>query len=429
MSGGGLAVVLFVALLLGGMWIPFALGAAGLILLAITDGWRGLNALGLITWGSVNSFTLTAIPMFLLMAELLLRSGVSHRVYAGLSTLVRRLPGGLLQTNVIGCAVFAAISGSSVATAAGIGTVALPQLLSRGYDRRLSAGTLAAGGTLGILIPPSIAMILYGTFTETSIARLFIAGLLPGLVLTGMFSIYVAGRALMNPAVAPKEEGPADPFLTTMANLAPFAVLIAVVLGGIYLGFVTPTEAGAVGSLMALIIGRVWGRLGWADFMGAVSASVRVSAALLLIVLAAYIFAYALENAGIASELAKWMIGLELSRTEFLIAIFILYAVLGCFIDSIGMMVLTVPLLFPVLPAYDIDVIWFGVVVVILIELGQITPPLGINLFVIQGIWTGKLGEVVRGSLPFYAIMVLFVGLLALFPGLALLLPSRMGAG
>ncbi|WP_421996874.1 TRAP transporter large permease [Reyranella sp.] len=419
-------VVLFVGLLLGGLWIPFAMGAAASLLLFTTNGWSGFNAYGLITWGSVNSFTLTAIPMFILMAEVLVQSGVGARVYRGLAVSVRYLPGGLLQTNILGCALFSAISGSSVATAAAIGTVALPELEERNYDPKLSAGTLAAGGTLGILIPPSIAMILYGSFTEVSIAKLFMAGVLPGLLLAALFMAYVAVRALLRPDLAPRRAMAAQSMLATASQLLPFVVLIGLVLGGIYFGVVTPTEAGAVGSALSLLIAVIWGRFGWREFRIAIRNSTRVSAGLLFIVLAAYLFAYAVEDAGIASSLTEWFVGLKLGRIEFIVVIFAMYLVLGCVIDSIGMMVLTVPLLYPVLLEYGIDPIWFGVVLVVMIELGQITPPVGINLFVIQSIWNGRIGQVIVGTAPFVLIMIAFVALLTVWPELALYLPSRM---
>lgn len=423
-----IVLVLFIALLLGGLWIPFAMAATASALLYVNNGWSGFNAYGLITWGGLNSFTLTAIPMFILMAEILVQSGVGGQVYKGLAASVRRMPGGLLQTNIVGCALFAAISGSSVATAAAIGTVALPELQERNYDPPLSAGTLAAGGTLGILIPPSIAMILYGAFTEISIAKLFIAGIIPGLVLTGLFVVYVAIRTLITPGLAPREAPERQSVWRTAGQLVPFLVLIAVVLGGIYFGLVTPTEAGAIGSAMAFVVALVWGRFGWREFRVAMRNSIRVSAGLLFIVLAAYLFAYAMEDAGIAWSLTQWIVSLELSRIEFIVLMFVMYLLLGCVIDSIGMMVLTVPLLYPVLLQYGIDGIWFGVVLVVMIELGQVTPPVGINLFVIQSIWSGQLNQVIRGTAPFCAIIIIFVAILTIWPELALYLPGQMSA-
>lgn len=418
----------FLALLLSGLWIPFAVAVTAILYLYVYGGYESFRALGLVSWGSMDSFTLTAIPLFIFMAELMLQSGLSHRVYRGLSHLVRRLPGGLLQTNIAGCAVFAAISGSSVATAAAIGTVALPQLEERRYDRRMSAGTLAAGGTLGILIPPSIAMIIYGTFTETSIAKLFMAGLVPGLVLTGLFMLYVGARAAIQGWLAPREAQDLNQgnWLQTSSDLLPFTVLIVLVMGSLYLGFVTPTEAAAVGCCLSLLVCLIWGDMNIQLFRKALQNTVRVSGAILFIVYSAYLFSYAVGIAGLGDRLTNALVGLELEKLSFLLAVFVLYTILGCLVDSIGMMVITVPLLYPVLVGYGIDPLWFGVALVLLIELGQITPPLGLNLFVIQSISSGKLADVVLGTIPFYMLIFVMLGLLVAIPDLALWLPSHM---
>lgn len=427
-----LIFAVFMGLLLGGMWIPFAIGIGGLVYLVAAMGPSGLDALGLVAWGSTNSFTLTAVPLFILLAELLLRSGLSDRLYAGLSRVVCVLPGGLLQTNVAGCAVFAAISGSSTATAAAIGTVALPQLKERKYCTRLSTGTLAAGGTLGILIPPSLAFIIYGTFTDTSIAHLFAAGLLPGLVLTAMFMVYVGVIAVLRPGLAPREELPPwSPALVlrTVSDVVPATLLIASILGAIYTGVVTPTEAAGLGCTLAFIVCAIWGDLTLAKIRGALRRTVVVSAGLMFIVLAAHIFSYAISMAGLPQMLADWIAGLGLSRTEFLLAVILLYLVLGCFMEAIGIMVVTIPLMQPLLASFGIDPIWFGVLLVVLIELGQITPPLGMNLFVIQGIRTeGHLGEVAMGTAPFVLIMLGLIGILFAVPELATWLPESMAA-
>jgi C4-dicarboxylate transporter DctM subunit len=419
---------ILVALLLGGMWVPFAIGVSGLVALYLTDGWSGFNALGLVAWGSVNSFTLTAIPMFILMAEILLQSGVSQRFYQGLTVLVRGLPGGLMQTNIAGCAMFAAISGSSVATAAAIGTVALPQLEKRNYDRPMAAGSLAAGGTLGILIPPSIAMIIYGTFTEVSIAKLFMAGFIPGFGLAALFMLYIGVAAWLRPHVAPREEGrtPLAEKLRALLELIPFVLLMLCVLGSIYAGIATPTEGAALGCVVAMAISMVWGRFGFAQFDAALVNTIRVSCTVIFIVLTAFIFAYAVENAGVGTNLTKWFIGLQLNKYTFLFALIVLYCILGCLIDSIGMIVLTIPLLFGSVVGYGFDPVWFGVILVLLLELGQITPPFGINLFVIQSISKWPLWDVVRGSSPYWVIILSYIGLLTLFPEIATWLPAHL---
>ncbi len=419
----------FAVLMVAGLWVPFAIGITGMLYLYIIGGWSGFRGLGLVSWASTNSFTLTAIPLFILMADLLQQSGLSARVYRGLSIFVRMLPGGLLQTNIAGCAVFAAISGSSVATAAAIGTAALPQLAQRGYDYRLSAGSLAAGGTLGILIPPSIAMIIYGSFTESSVAKLFMAGVIPGILLTLLFMTYVGIYALLVPERAPRDRSPLSrrDLLQGLIDIVPFLALIGLVLGSLYFGIATPTEVAAVGCVLAVIISWIWGDLSIAAIRSALRSTVRITGALMCIVLAAFIFSYAIGIGGLASAFTDWLVGLDLSRTAFLIAVFILYSILGCLMDSIGMMVVTIPLLYPVLLGYGIDPIWFGVVLVILIELGQITPPLGINLFVIQGISKiGRLEDVVAGTVPFYLLIFTLIALLVIWPDLALWLPAQM---
>lgn len=425
-TGAAVAGGVFLLLLLGGFWIPFAVAVSALLLLWEYGGWNAFRAIGFVSWGSLNSFTLTAIPLFLLMAEILLRSGVGERAYRGLGRVTGRLPGGLLQTNIAGCALFAAINGSSVATAATIGTVALPELRARGYDGRMAAGTLAAGGTLGILIPPSIAMIVYATFTETSVAKLFAAGIIPGLTMTGLFMAYVAWRALRDPATAPRAAPDGRGLGGTAADLLPFVLLIALVLGSIYAGVATPTEAAAVGSLGAFALAALFGRCDLAMLGGALTATVRTTASVLFIVLAAALLSYALGVTGTGRALTEWVAGLGLPRLAFLLAVVALYVVLGSFIDSLAMIVITVPLLHPVLLTYGVDLVWFGVLLVILIEMGQITPPFGINLFVIQGIGGGRFEEVAAGSAPYVALMGVMIALLLAFPWLALWLPGLL---
>jgi C4-dicarboxylate transporter, DctM subunit len=354
------------------------------------------------------------------------RSGLSFRIYRGLAKIVSRLPGGLLQTNIVGCALFASISGSSVATAASIGGVALPQLVQRNYDRRLSAGSLAAGGTLGILLPPSIAMIIYGTFTETSVAKLFMAGVIPGLMLTVMFMTYIAVRSFWGGAVPRGVPPDGIGVMTALADIVPFALLIGCIMGSIYAGWATPTEAASGGCLFSLILCLIWGDLTWQQFKNAMHRTVQICGNLLFIIYSAYIYAYAIGVAGVGESVTSWLVGLNLSHFQFFGALFVLYTVLGCLVESIGMIVITVPLIYPVLGNYGIDPIWFGVILVMYVELGQISPPIGINLFVIQSIWDGELSDVVMGTIPFHIIMFVLLFLLTAFPSLALWLPGQM---
>jgi len=423
-----ISFVIFLTLLGAGMLVPFAIVVPAAIYLYMQDGFHAFNSLGLVSWGSMDSFTLSSIPLFILMAEVLQKSGLSFRIYRGLSVLVARIPGGLLQTNIAGCAIFSSISGSSIATAASIGSVALPQLTQRNYDRRLSAGSLAAGGTLGILIPPSIAMIVYGTFTETSVAKLFMAGVLPGLLLTAMFMGYIAFQVLLRPSLAPTEVVAQNvkTILGAVVDVVPFAVLIAFIFGSIYTGFATPTEAAAVGCVFGFVICAIWGDLSWSSLSAAMRGTIEIVGNILFIVYAAFIYSYAISFAGIGDDVTAFVVGLHLSKLEFFVALFLLYTLLGCLVESLGMIVITVPLLYPVLAKYGIDPIWFGVVLVIFIEMGQISPPIGINLFVIQSIWDGELGDVVIGTIPFHLLMFLLLGLLVLWPELALFLPTRM---
>ncbi len=416
----------FLLLLAAGMAVPFAIAVPGILYLLMQNGLVAMKGIGLITWGSMNSFTLTAIPLFVLMAELMQRSGLSFRIYRGLAKIVARLPGGLLQTNIVGCALFASISGSSVATAASIGGVALPQLVARNYDRRLSAGSLAAGGTLGILLPPSIAMIIYGSFTETSVAKLFMAGVIPGVLLTLMFMTYIGVRSFWGNAV-PKGGAPDGiGYAAALADIVPFALLIGGIMGSIYAGWATPTEAASGGCTFALILCLVWGELTWQQFKDAMHRTVQICGNLLFIIYSAYIYAYAIGVAGVGESVTAWLVGLNLSHFEFFGALFVLYTILGCLVESIGMIVITVPLIYPVLGNYGIDPIWFGVILVMYVELGQISPPIGINLFVIQSIWDGELSDVVMGTIPFHIIMFVLLFLLTVFPGLALWLPGQM---
>ncbi len=428
---GAMAVpfVLFLVLLAIGFEVPFAIAVPGLLYLFLQGGMPMLTGIGMATWGSMNSFTLVAIPLFIFLAEVMQGSGVSQRIYGGLAKLLSRLPGGLLQTNIVGCALFAAMTGSSVATAASVGGVALPQLVERGYERRLAAGSLAAGGTLGILFPPSVAMIIYSAFTELSVAKLFMAGVVPGLLLSAMFMIFIGVRTSISKGLAPVEAGASSvaDFFRGLGDVLPFVLLISGTMGSIYLGIATPVEAAAVGCVVAIAISAIWGDLSWRRLLSIMDRSVRVSGNILFIIYAAYIYAYAIGLSGVGEMVTAWLVGLHLTQFEFFLALFVLYTVLGCFIESIGMIVITVPVLFPALTAYQIDPVWFGVILVMFVELGQISPPIGINLFVIQSVWDGRLADVVMGTIPFHVIMFVLLLMLVLFPGLALWLPAHTG--
>jgi C4-dicarboxylate transporter DctM subunit len=291
----------------------------------------------------------------------------------------------------------------------------------------MAAGSLAAGGTLGILLPPSFGMIVYGTFTETSVPKLFLAGLVPGLLMTVLFMLYIALHARLVPSVAPREKGPQSlrELVSALLDVLPFAALILVTLGGIYAGLVTTTEGATIGCLCAIVLGRLWGDLTLPLFIQAMRSTVKFAGNILFIIFSAYVFSYAVSFAGVGEDLTDWVVSLGLTPLEFFLALFLLYTVLGCLIESIGMIVITVPLIFPILPNYGIDPILFGVVLVLFVELGQISPPIGINLFVIQSIWDGKLSEVVMGTIPFHLIIFVVLALVILWPTLALWLPHH----
>jgi tripartite ATP-independent transporter DctM subunit len=423
-----IVTVIFLGLLTAGMAVPFAIAVPAVIYLLMQGGFPALNGLGLMSWGSMNTFALTAVPLFMFMADILSVSGLSNRIYNGLAKLVAPLPGGLLQTNIAGCAIFASVSGSSIATAASIGGVALPQLTSRNYHRALAAGSLAAGGTLGILIPPSFPMIIYGTFTETSVPKLFIAGVIPGLIMTALFMLYIGVHAKLVPGVAPREAGARNlrEVLHALADIAPFVLLIAGTLGGLYFGVVTTTEAAVIGCFLSILLGFVFGDLTLKKLAEAMHSTVRFSGNILFLIFAAYVFSYAISFAGIGEKLTEFIVGMQLTKLQFYLVLFCLFTVLGCLIESLGMIVITVPLLYPILHRYGIDPILFGVILVIYIELGQISPPIGINLFVIQSIWDGKLSEVVYGTIPFHLIMFVVLAMVITWPELALWLPQHM---
>ena len=415
----------FLVLLMGGMWVPFAVGLTALGYLLAIMGPAGLKAVGLVSWSSANSFLLTAIPLFVFMSAILSNAGLSHRVYAALSQLVRRLPGGLLQTNIAGCTMFAAISGSSVATAAAIGSIALPQLKARGYDARMASGSLAAGGTLGILLPPSIAMIIYGTFTDTSIAKLFMAGIIPGLLVAGAFMVYIAIRCLINPRLAPKETADSDHSrIGALLELTPFVLLIGLVLGSLYAGLATPTEVAAIGCVASFAIAAAYRSLTWQVLVASLVETIRISGSILFIVLSAYLLSYAMTMGGIAQQLASWIADLGLSRLQIIIAIAILYIVLGWFVESMAMIVITVPMLFPVLVMAGIDPLWFGIILVLFVEIGQISPPFGINLFVIQNLMGGRYSDMVMGAVPYMLILLGMVAVFTIWPEIITWLPS-----
>ncbi len=418
-------------LLLLGQWTALALGSVGVLILYMSKGLIGLEALSSVIWNSSASYILIAVPMFLLMGEVILRSGVSGYFYRGVVVLLGWLPGGLLHANILSCAVFSAVSGSSVATAATVGTVAIPEMMKRKYQPRMIFGSLAAGGTLGILIPPSIIMVLYGALVEESIAKLFMAGIFPGLMLSGIFMVYIAARLLLDPTLVPVDmppsEGEPRSAMADVVHVFPVLALLVAVLGGIYVGFATPTEAAAVGAAGSLVLAALYGNLNTTVFSESVMSAVKTTCMVVFIIIGAQILSTALTYSGASRMISEWVLSLGLSKWSFFSVLVVVYLVLGCFIDGISMIYMTLPVLLPLIKTFGFDLIWFGIVLTILIELGQITPPVGLNLFTIHAISGGySFSEVVKGSAPYVILMLIMIVLLCVFPEIALWLPTTM---
>ena len=371
---------------------------------------------------------LTAIPLFVLLGEFLLRSGMADRMYTVFAAWLGRLPGGLLHTNIGCCALFAATSGSSVATAATIGTVALPSLRKHGYPMSDSLGSLAAGGTLGIMIPPSINFIIYGSMTNTSVGKLFIAGIIPGLMLAGLFMLWIYITHSRRHEKVAIIEVPWRERIRLLRHLFEPVVVFGIVMGTLYFGIATATESAALGLVAALVLVALQRRLTWSLLQTCFASSAKTTGMILLIVVGAFVLNLALSLTGIGEALTKWVTGFGLSRWQLLAVLVLFYLVLGMFMDTLSMMVATIPLAFPVVSAIGVDPIWFGVFIVLMCELGLITPPVGMNLFVVQGIRpdAGPVADVIRGALPYAVIMIAFALLLIAFPAIATWLPAYM---
>ncbi len=423
------AGVLFGALA-GGLWVAVALTLTALAAL-LTKPLPLDQVLANAYWSASISWDLTALPMFIWMGEILFRSRLSDDMFAGLAPLTRRLPGRLLHVNVVGCAIFAAVSGSSAATTATIGKISLPELARRGYDDRLAIGSLAGSGTLGLLIPPSIILIVYGAAVEESIARLFVAGVLPGVVLAGLFMGYVGVWALLHPGRMPAREPPLDRAARRAAGLRllPVVLLIAGVIGSIYGGVASPTEAAVIGVVLALVLAAAQASLSWATFREGLMAATRTSAMIAFILAGAALLTTAMGFTGLPRALAAWIGTLGLGPMPLLAALTVFFMVMGCFLDGISMVVLTTAVIIPLVEQAGFDLVWFGVYLVIVVEMSQITPPVGFNLFVIQSLTGRNIFSVARAALPFFLLLALMVVILAAFPGLALWLPRTMFAG
>lgn len=422
----GITLAILIGLLALAIPVAAGLGFLGLLLSAIYSKLPLSLAMGEIAWGTSNNFLLVAIPFFVLLGEILLRSGMAERMYNALVLWVPWLPGGLMHSNIAACAMFAATSGSSVATAATIGTVALGEVEKRGYSERLFLGTIAAGGTLGILIPPSINMIVYGVLTETSIPKLYLAGFIPGIILASLFSLTVLIICIIRPELGGKPTPTSwAQRIAALPDLLPPLIIFLAVIGSIYAGWATATESAALGVIAAIGIAAWNRRLTLRTLTHAFEGTMRTTAMIMAILLAAYFLNFVITSIGLTGQVNNFITSLGLTKLELLIAVVIFYFILGMFMETLSMMVATVPIIAPIMFKAGYDPVWFGIIIIILMELAMITPPVGINLYVVQGLRKrGKIDDVIIGASPFVITMLLMLAILSVWPQIALWLPQ-----
>ena len=431
---GSLLIALLFVLFALGVEISISLGIVGVIGLLYLKGFNiGLGVVGSIAWSNGSSFSFIAVPLFIFMSGILLHSGIGKGLYTAVARWVSVLPGGLAVASIFSCAIFSAISGSSVATAATIGMIAIPEMERRGYARPLIFGSLAAGGTLGILIPPSVPMIIYGVMTETSIGHLYMAGIIPGVILAVLFAAFVIVVAIVVPDAAPRVQEDHGTFLDKLRSLyevAPVALLIVVVLGSMYLGIVTPTEAAALGSFVSLLLAAVLRTLTWKALREAFYATIRTTSMVMLIIIFASMFSHVMALIGTPKALLNLVLELGMPQWALFTTIFAFLLVIAYALEELSVMIILLPLLFPLVTGLGFDPVWFGVIMIVWLEIGLITPPVGLNLFVIQNLMRGATArDVTIGTSPYVVLMIVMVVLLFLFPELALWLPRQMAPG
>ena len=422
-----LIITLFV-ILGSGVWIGLSLAGVAWIGMELFTSRPVGDSMAVTIWGSASSWTLTALPLFIWMGEILFRTKLSEDMFKGLAPWLEHLPGRLLHTNIIGSTIFAAVSGSSAATCATIGKMTLPELAKRGYPEHITIGTLAGASTLGLLIPPSIIMIVYGVAANVSIAQLFIAGVVPGILLAGLFMGYTMVWALLNPGQIPPP-GPALTFVEKLKesrNLLPVVALIAAVLGSVYSGLATATESAALGVVGALVIATLQGGMGWQQFRDSLLGATRLYCMIALILAGAAFLTLSMGYIGLPRQLAEWIGALGLSQLQLIVVLMGFYIVLGCFLDGISIVVLTMGVLLPTIEKAGIDPVWFGIFVVLVVEMAQITPPVGFNLFVLQGMTQKEITYLAKHSVPMFLLMVLAVLLIYFVPGIVTWLPQQM---
>jgi C4-dicarboxylate transporter, DctM subunit len=427
---GALGFGAMLALMFLGVPIGVSMGAVGFFGYAWVMGWNSaVNMLSLAPYSAVATYVLTVVPLFVLMGHIANETGIGRELYAAAQVWLRHRRGGLAMATVAACAGFAAISGSSVATAATMTTVALPQMRKLGYDPKLATGSVAAGGTLGILIPPSVIFLIYGFLTEQSIGKLFLAGILPGLLLTAMFILTVAIVTWRNPALAPlaQERAPAGERLRAIKDVWAVAALFTLVIGGMYGGVFTATEAAAIGAFGTLLVSLLRGRLTWRSLLRSLTSTAETTAIITVILIGAVVLGYFLAVTQLPMKLAEMLVGSGLSPTGIMLLIIAAYLIMGAFMDELAMILLTVPILFPVVQAIGYDPIWFGVIIVVVCQAGMIAPPVGLNVFVISGMVKDvPMADIYRGIMPFLAAMVVLLGILMVAPEIALYLPRTM---
>ncbi len=424
-------ITLLIVLLGAGVWVSLGLFSVGIVGLEIFRDMPIERQLSISIWNTVTSESLIALPLFILMAEILFRTRLSASLFNGLAPWVANLPGGLMHVNVLGCTMFAAISGSSAATAATVGRITLFELFSRGYDRTVAMGALAGAGTLGFLIPPSVIMIIYGVLSGTSVLKLFIAGIVPGLLLALSYMGYIAARAVISPSLVPRERPIVswEERVKSIFDLGPVAFLILLVLGSMYGGLASPTEAAAVGVFGSFVVSAFQRSLTWENVRDASMSAVRTISMVGLIVAAAVFLSQAMAFLGVPRAVAEQIAALELSPFALVALLLVFYMVLGCVLEGMSAIVMTLPITLPLVLEAGYDKIWFGVFLVLVVEMAQITPPVGFNLFVIQTLTGERIGVIARAAFPFFMIMAFFTMLLALFPEVVMFLPDRVMLG
>ena len=413
-----------------GVWLGVALGVTGVVMLYAYAGSGALQLMVTAPFSILNSYTLIAMPLFVLMGEVLVFSGVSDRMYSAFGPLFDRFPGRLLLTNVFVCAIFGAMCGSSMATAAAVGSVAYPELEKRGYNRSAVVGSLAGAGTLALLIPPSLQLIAYGVWEGLSVGQLFIAAIMPGIMMALMFMAFIGVKSLLQRDIVPVEKVKVSwgHAILDTKDAWPALILIFSILGTIYLGIATATESAGIGAIVAILMSIGFRKFSFKAMFEALWATARLMGMIGLIIIGASMLAAGISVIGLPRQLVLLVAGSGLSPVAILILIYVMYATLGCFFDALTMMLMTLPFTFPLVIALGYDPIWFGVVTVIVIEMGQITPPVGVNLYVLQGITGGEvsIGELAYASLPYFLMLCLGLGILTVFPQICLWLPSMM---